>query len=127
LDGKPVFAAQRRMRLAPEARGHRALRSRATPGAAIVTIAASRGSVGTAAVVDADDDDLVPGVVDPVQSSLGAGRTEWTPARSPRSGLPTRPGFSINEPVKNSMTAAATGSGNWFWRARTAGGVRTSS
>src|SRR3954451_882135 len=49
------------------------------------------------------------------------------PASSPRSGFPTRSGFSINAVVRKSITAAATGSGNWSVSARQAGGVTTSS
>lgn len=85
------------------------------------------GSLGTAAVVDAEYDDLMSGVVDPIQDPVGAPPRGVDPGEVTNSGFPTRRGFSISEPVRNSTIAAAIGYGNRVWRARTAGGVRTSS
>jgi hypothetical protein len=88
---------------------------------------ASLGSVGTTAVVDADNDDLVPVVVDAVQDPVGAAPRGVDSSEVSAQRLPTRRGFWIREPVRNSMTAAATGSGSLVCRARTAGGVKMSS
>ncbi len=54
-------------------------------------------------------------------------RADHTPARSPRSGLPTRRGCRTSAVVRNSITAPATAAGITSVSALRAGGVRTSS